>query len=86
LKVESAARSLLGKNVLIKNLCDLDALAKTDENADDASKTSDTVKVVVIGTLFKNQPLKPNILKELSDDQVNLQLIQHCKKKKFILS
>jgi hypothetical protein len=64
----------------------LDALAKTDENADDASKTSDTVKVVVIGTLFKNQPLKPNILKELSDDQVNLQLIQHCKKKKFILS
>ena len=61
----------MGKNILIKNLSELDALAKTDENADDVSKTSDTVKVVVIGTLFKNQPLKPNILKELSDDQVS---------------
>ncbi len=59
----------MGKNVLIKNLCDLDALAKSEE---ENKSSSEPVKVVVIGTLFKNQPLKPSILKEISDDQVNI--------------
>lgn len=66
-QVEQSARKQLGKDVLIKSLSDLDSLAKTEE---DSEKESEVLKLVVIGTLFKNQPLKPNILKELSEDQV----------------
>ena len=71
LQVEQAARSQLGKDVLIKCLSDLDSLAKADEDTEKASGESEVLKLVVIGTLFKNQPLKPNILKELSEDQVS---------------
>jgi hypothetical protein len=55
---------------LIKNLSDLDSLAKSEDEADKDARESEVVKVVVIGTIYKNQPLKPNILKELSEEQV----------------
>lgn len=69
MQVEQSARSKLGKDVLIKSLSELDSLAKADDDSEKAS--SEVLKLVVVGTLFKNQPLKPNILKELSEDQVS---------------
>jgi hypothetical protein len=68
-QVEKAARNRFGSSVLIQNLSDLDALAKADES-EDANPNLGNIKVVVIGTLYKNQTLKPNILKDLSEDQV----------------
>ena len=43
-------------------------MAATEESNED--KNAEALKVLIIGTLFKNQALKPNILKEISDDQV----------------
>ena len=50
-----------------------DALAATEESNED--KNAEALKVLIIGTLFKNQALKPNILKEISDDQVLIIII-----------
>lgn len=60
-RVVESAHAVLGKDVVIKNLCDLDK----DEDAGETDKQDD---VLVVGTLFKHQPLKPNILQELSED------------------
>lgn len=54
-RVASQARIELGPDVVVKRLCDL-ATASSAPDAD----------VLVIGTVFKDQQLKPNILKELS--------------------
>ena len=76
-QVETSARKLLGEDVLIRNLSDLDSLAKSEDDADKDSKDPEVVKavikVVVIGTIYKNQPLKPSILKDLSEEQVRIQ-------------
>ena len=45
----------LGKNAVIKRLSELDEIEEGQS-------------VVVIGTLFKNQVLKPNILKEVGEE------------------
>jgi DNA polymerase delta subunit OB-fold domain len=52
-------------------------LAKSDDDAHRDSADQETLKVVVIGTIYKNQPLKPNILKELSEEQVPLTLVKN---------
>ena len=76
-QVETSARKLLGEDVLIRNLSDLDSLAKSEDDTDKDSKDPEVVKavikVVVIGTIYKNQPLKPSILKDLSEEQVRIQ-------------
>jgi DNA polymerase delta subunit 2 len=54
-QVVSGAQKQLGKGVLIKRLSELDEVAEDQD-------------VVVIGTLFKSQILKPNILKEVGED------------------
>lgn len=61
-RVVDAARGQIGKDVVIKTLCDLD---KDDDDGDESGSADD---ILVIGTLFKHQPLKPNILAELSED------------------
>jgi len=58
-RVTEAAKKQLGPQVKIRNLCDLD-----NEDEDEAESAS----VLVAGFLFKHQPLKPNILQELSED------------------
>ena len=68
--VVQAAKSEFGADISIKSLCDLD---NDDDNAKDE-------EVVVIGTLFKHQPLKPNILQELSEDNA-IQPISNRKSK-----
>ena len=70
--MEKSARKLLGESVSIQNLSDLDSLAKSEEDADKTTKEPEVVKVVIIGTIYKNQPLKPNILKDLSEEQVRI--------------
>lgn len=54
-RVKKAAKSQLGDKVRVESLCNLDTVDKGQE-------------VVVIGTLYKHQSLKPNILKDLSED------------------
>ncbi len=51
-------------------------MAKSDDDAHRDSADQEALKVVVIGTIYKNQPLKPNILKELSEEQVPLKLVK----------
>ena len=58
-RVAEAAAAKYGTQVQIKSLCDLG----TDEGDGILDK-----RVLVIGTTFKHQDLKPNILKELSED------------------
>ena len=59
----------LGASVKIRSLCDL---GNDDE--------SDEGKVLVIGTTFKNQELKPSILKEISEDnEIDVQPINRKK-------
>ena len=54
-RVVESAKDQLGAKAIIKRLSDLDEIDK-DQN------------VVVIGTLFKTQMLKPNILKEVGEE------------------
>ena len=58
-RVAEAATAKYGTQVPIKSLCDL--------GTDEADGILDK-RVLVIGTTFKHQDLKPNILKELSED------------------
>ncbi len=51
-------------------------MAKSDDDAHRDSADQEALKVVVIGTIYKNQPLKPNILKELSEEQVTFTPVQ----------
>ena len=68
-RVEEAARQKFGPSVKIRSLCDL---GNDDE--------SDEGKVLVIGTTFKNQVLKPSILKEISEDnEIDVQPINRKK-------
>ena len=54
-RVVEAARKKLGRDKQVVPLCQLSDL---DGSTD----------VIVIGTIFKHQPLKPNILKDLSEE------------------
>lgn len=75
-RVVDNAHTVLGQDVVIKNLCDLDK----DEEAGGESQDD----ILVVGTLFKHQPLKPNILQELSEDNgIQTQPIL-ARKSKFI--
>ena len=68
-RVEEAARQKFGASVKIRSLCDLGNDDETDEG-----------KVLVIGTTFKNQELKPSILKEISEDnEIDVQPINRKK-------
>ena len=70
-RVEEAARRKFGDTIKIRNLCDL---------GNDESETGDK-RVLVIGTTFKNQELKPSILKEISEDnEIDMQPIINRKK------
>ena len=53
--MKKAARAKFGDKVKVESLCHLDTVEKGKD-------------VVVIGTLYKHQGLKPNILKDLSED------------------
>jgi len=61
-RVVDSARSHFGPDVVIKNLCDL------DKELDSQETEGEMERLLVVGTLFKHQPLKPNILQELSED------------------
>ena len=70
-RVEEAARQKFGASVKIRSLCDLG----NDEEMDVIDK-----KVLVIGTTFKIQELKPSILKEISEDnEIDVQPINRKK-------
>ena len=56
-RIELAATEKYGKDVKIRSLCDMD----NEENAA-------TQNFVVVGTIFKHQELKPNILREISEE------------------
>ena len=72
-RVEEAARQKFGENVKIRNLCDLG----NDEESDETNKDK---RVLVVGTSFKHQELKPNILKEISEDnEIQVQHIHRGK-------
>ena len=72
-RVEAAAKLKFGDSVRIRNLCDLG----NDEVFDCGIKDQ---RVLVIGTTFKNQELKPNILKEISEDnEIHVQPISRGK-------
>ena len=71
-RVVEAAKRKLGASVKIRSLCDL-GNDELDENIVDK-------RVLVVGTTFKNQELKPNILKELSEDnEIQIQPIHRGK-------
>ena len=71
-RVEEAAKQKFGPTLKVVSLCDLG----NDEESDDDKR------VLVIGTTFKNQELKPNILKEMSEDnEVEVQPISRKKVK-----
>ena len=70
-RVEAAARQKFGANVKIQSLCDL---------SNDEDNATSNKKVLVVGTLFKHQELKPNILKEISEDnEIQMQPINRGK-------
>ena len=72
-RVEEAAKQKFGPTLKVVSLCDLG----NDEESDEDDK-----RVLVIGTTFKNQELKPNILKEMSEDnEVEVQPISRKKVK-----
>jgi len=63
-RVVDSSRSHFGPDVIIKNLCDIDKELDNEEGVTAANQK----RLLVVGTLFKHQPLKPNILQELSED------------------
>ena len=68
-RIELAAKGQFGKGVKILSLCDM------DNNENDA-----TQKCVVVGTIFKHQELKPNILREISEEnEIQIQPITRGK-------
>ena len=72
-RVEAAAKLKFGDSVRIRNLCDLGNDDVFDSEVGDK-------KVLVVGTTFKNQELKPNILKEISEDnEIHVQPISRGK-------
>ena len=72
-RVEAAAKLKLGESVRIRNLCDLGNDEVLENGIEDK-------RVLVIGTTFKNQELKPNILKEISEDnEIHIQPISRGK-------
>ena len=72
-RVEAAAKLKFGESVRIRNLCDLGNDEVFDSGIGDK-------RVLVIGTTFKNQELKPNILKEISEDnEIHIQPISRGK-------
>ena len=76
-RVEEAARQKFGPNVAIRSLCDLGNDEESDENNSDK-------RVLVVGTTFKHQELKPNILREISEDnEIQVQPVHRGKVCKF---
>ena len=70
-RVAEAARQKLGPSIKVVSLCDL---------GNDEDSGADDKRVLVIGTTFKNQELKPNILKEMSEDnEIEVQPINRKK-------
>ena len=60
-RIEAAAKQKYGNLIQIRSLCDLGSDGVSGDGAEDK-------RVVVIGTTFKVQELKPSILKEISED------------------
>ena len=72
-RVEEAARQRFGENVRIRSLCDLG-------NDEESEEPNQDKRVLVVGTTFKHQELKPNILREISEDnEIQVQPIHRGK-------
>jgi len=73
---DAAIRRKVSSDVPIVSLSQLTNASKDDDDKEQGEEAAESreedhgeaQEVVIVGTIFKNQALKPNILKELSDD------------------